>query len=391
MYNRSTKLIAIGILYLLTLFSIVAYINPIGAEKINEINEQSVGSYYWSIKADDEEITNIGSNHTPIVQTLNATEIGPASTMLNAKLIYDGGSECQGMFKNRKKGTQDWETSLVGDYEYESEDEFHTYCTCLEFDTTYEFKAGARNGYPDGESWGEIKEYTTLPCSKPVVATKNPVIDYREFTLKGKCIDDGGMNCNYDFRYRKKGDDEWYKKSGWWYGPIYTNDTFEHTYKFDDFSKEATYEFQAGLLNAAGEGWGWTKEFILPNRPPDTPHDPCPSNGEKIGLVTSIDLQVLISDPNGDYMDVYFYEHTADYDFLIGKCEDRSNVGYFEWNYLSYRTTYQWFVVANDGDGLETRGPKEGYWSFKTEPRSRSYSLLQNFLDEFPLLEQLLH
>ncbi|RLF63691.1 MAG: hypothetical protein DRN33_03620 [Thermoplasmata archaeon] len=103
--------------------------------------------------------------------------------------------------------------------------------------------------------------------------------------------------------------------------------------------------------------------YSLPNNPPNPPSDPSPYNGAT-GIGTNPILSVYVEDPDGDSMDVTFYDGNGnkigtDYDVSSGS---RASV---TWSGLEYDTTYHWFVIADDGID-QTIGPRNGIWSFTT-------------------------
>jgi len=81
-----------------------------------------------------------------------------------------------------------------------------------------------------------------------------------------------------------------------------------------------------------------------------------------------------VSDPDGDTMDVRFYN--ASNDQLIGTAYNIPNGGKASivWSDLSFYTEYRWYVVADDGNGGTTRSST---WSFTTRP-GRIWVELQN-------------
>ncbi len=102
------------------------------------------------------------------------------------------------------------------------------------------------------------------------------------------------------------------------------------------------------------------------NYPPNTPSSPSPSNGAT-GVSLSPSLSVLVSDPNNDPMTVKFYSGSGS---LIST---KNNVASgtrpsVTWSGLSYSTTYNWYVTADDGVNPAVRGPSSGTWSFTTIP-----------------------
>ncbi len=97
------------------------------------------------------------------------------------------------------------------------------------------------------------------------------------------------------------------------------------------------------------------------NDPPNQPSSPSPSEGAT-GIETEVNLSAVVSDPDGDVLDITFYD--ASDDSVIGtdmcvSCGEPSNV---TWSGLSFNTTYEWYVVANDTN-TETQSPT---WSFTT-------------------------
>ena len=330
-------------------------------------------------------ITRRGEDSKPIMETLDATEIEETSVRLNGKIIYDGGYPCEVGFRFREKNEQDWNYHWISSGDHTSGYEFYGYAWHqhgITYDTTYEYQAGARNDKSEG--WGETKEFTTKPLFVPSVETLQPEFD-SSVNLRGKIIDNGGY-CSGKFRYRLVGATQWSPGPNGG-GDLENGEIFYCYMDFEDFTHEA-YEYQACAFNYAGETWGETIEFITPNWPPDPPRLRTPEDGKKVGQKSRIEISVVISDPNEDCMDVYFYD---DSDNLIGKVIDEKYVAWVEWNDLSYDTTYLWYTVANDRHGLETRGPAEGYWSFSTVKKSRSNAvILKDFFSRFPVLEKLL-
>jgi len=107
------------------------------------------------------------------------------------------------------------------------------------------------------------------------------------------------------------------------------------------------------------------KKIIDENNPPNMPTSPIPeNNSEDIDINPT--LSVIVNDPDGDLLDVYFYN--ASDDSLIGYDE---NIPYgsrieVQWLDLSYNRVYSWYVVVNDSE-YET---KSDIWNFKTEEKT---------------------
>ncbi len=100
------------------------------------------------------------------------------------------------------------------------------------------------------------------------------------------------------------------------------------------------------------------------NIPPMQPGRPSPSQDE-MGFETAVTLSVKLTDHDGDDMDVTFYD--AEDDSILGTDTGVSSGEYssVEWSGLSYETTYQWYVVADDG--MTTTSSV--IWSFSTNFR----------------------
>ncbi|UCF13723.1 MAG: PKD domain-containing protein [Thermoplasmatales archaeon] len=97
------------------------------------------------------------------------------------------------------------------------------------------------------------------------------------------------------------------------------------------------------------------------NTPPDQPFDPIPSDGEtNVNLDPT--LSVKVTDPNSDTLTVSFYD--ASDNSLIGTDNNvvSGDRAYIIWNDLESSTTYNWYVVADDGED-STQSPT---WSFTT-------------------------
>jgi len=102
--------------------------------------------------------------------------------------------------------------------------------------------------------------------------------------------------------------------------------------------------------------WSFTTNYA-----PNAPFNPSPINGlTKIDLNPTLSVDVL--DPDGDLMDVSFYN--ASDDSLIGTDFGVSsgNTASVAWSSLSTGTTYNWYAVADDGNSITTSLT----WSFTT-------------------------
>jgi serine protease len=115
------------------------------------------------------------------------------------------------------------------------------------------------------------------------------------------------------------------------------------------------------------------------NIPPNTPVNPIPTNGST-GIEINPTLSVDVSDPDGDVMDVTFYD--ASDNSVIGADTNVPSGGTASttWSDLNYDTIYFWYVVA--GDGVEQT--TSSTWSFTTENES---SQTVEFFDSFEVSE----
>jgi hypothetical protein len=98
------------------------------------------------------------------------------------------------------------------------------------------------------------------------------------------------------------------------------------------------------------------------NTPPNAPTLISPGDGSTIGGTTSATLKVSVSDPDGNSMNVSFYN--ANGDTLIGTINgvlDGSTASK-TWSGLSPGNLYNWYATANDGEYTV----QSSSWSFKT-------------------------
>lgn len=102
-------------------------------------------------------------------------------------------------------------------------------------------------------------------------------------------------------------------------------------------------------------GWIGASNLYL-NDPPNAPNNPVPNDGATGLVPPDITLEVDVSDPNGDNMDVSFYD--ASDDSLI--CTDAGVVdggtASCTWSGLACGLTYSWYAVADDGEDQTSSG-----------------------------------
>jgi len=214
---------------------------------------------------DTEEFITPPDIYPPQVQTNDATNIDVNSATLNGQILNDGGEPCQIRFKYREVGSGSWIYPSGWHGSYNTGQPFSESISGLSPDTNYEFEAGAKN--TAGEDWGTTKQFTTPPdINPPSVQTNDAtVIEETDAILRGEITDDGGENCQVQFRYRQVGFGTWEYPSDW-HGLYATGELFSET--INNLDPEGTYEFQAGAKNSADEDWGEILEFTMPGYDP---------------------------------------------------------------------------------------------------------------------------
>jgi hypothetical protein len=121
--------------------------------------------------------------------------------------------------------------------------------------------------------------------------------------------------------------------------------TVQATDEGSGYSSTVTYSFTTEKLNLA----------------PNEPTNLYPNDGQNF-IEPYVTLEVEVSDPNGDDLDVSFFDGD---DNLLGTYNgvESGNKAYLPIEGLEYSTTYYWYAVASDGS-LLTQSPT---WSFTTE------------------------
>jgi subtilisin family serine protease len=111
-----------------------------------------------------------------------------------------------------------------------------------------------------------------------------------------------------------------------------------------------------GIDTTTSQTWSFTT--IVTSTAPNAPTNPNPSDNAT-GVSTNPILSVDVSDPDGDMMDVYFYDSS---DTLIGTDTGVSSGGTasISWLGLSEDITYQWYAIADDGQDTT----QSATWSF---------------------------
>ena len=106
----------------------------------------------------------------------------------------------------------------------------------------------------------------------------------------------------------------------------------------------------------------WSFTTCCANMPPDEPINPMPVDGAT-GVGLNPILSVEVTDPDGDFMTVSFFD--ASDDSLIGTDDDviSGNRAYVIWSDLSPSVTYSWYTIAEDVE----YSTQSDTWSFTTD------------------------
>ena len=136
--------------------------------------------------------------------------------------------------------------------------------------------------------------------------------------------------------------------------------------EWSGLSYSTTYQWYAKVYDyeyvTPSATWSFTTESgPIINNPPNPPTSPSPYNGET-GVAINPTLSVNVVDPDGDPIDVSFYNDFGD--ILIGTDYSVPSGGTasVQWLGLSYDTTYDWYAVASDAE-FDT---PSSTWTFTT-------------------------
>jgi len=176
--------------------------------------------------------------------------------------------------------------------------------------------------------------YAPSEPSKPSGETNcHPEINYTYSTIS---TDPDGDNIKYGWDWN--GDDivdEWTE----WYA------SGETCVIVHSWNSTGTYNVKVKAVDTDGAESQWSENLtvtITPNNPPNEPSDPWP-NGV-IRVSTSSNLSCLVTDPDGDSLDVYFYWANGS---LIGVDNVASGERAVIYPDLEEDTYYEWYVIVN--------------------------------------------
>ncbi len=114
------------------------------------------------------------------------------------------------------------------------------------------------------------------------------------------------------------------------------------------------------FAEGAGGGFENLEGDINANNPPNTPTDPSPEDNS-YGVSTTAQLSVYVSDPDGDELDVTFYDASDDSPISVDTV-DGNGTSTVEWSGLSDNTRYNWYVIVTDG----SKFVDSSTWTFST-------------------------
>ncbi len=106
------------------------------------------------------------------------------------------------------------------------------------------------------------------------------------------------------------------------------------------------------------------------NNPPEIVNEK-PEDGATLTSKHSANLQVSISDPDGDLMDLTFYD--GDYNVLNEKTGLSDGSYSFKWEGLEANTTYSWYAIVTDSKLEDV----SGFWSFTTADETTTETEIQ--------------
>ncbi|MFW5928708.1 MAG: hypothetical protein ACOCSL_05825, partial [Thermoplasmatota archaeon] len=118
--------------------------------------------------------------------------------------------------------------------------------------------------------------------------------------------------------------------------------------------------FMIFFAEGGGNGLYNIENDINSNNPPNTPTDPSPEDNS-YGVDTTVELSVYVSDPDGDELDVQFFDASDDSEIGTKAGVDNGTCS-IEWSSRSDNTRYNWYVIVNDGEN----SVESTTWTFST-------------------------
>ena len=224
-------------------------------------------TYHFRAVAKNSKKTTYGADktfHTPAispqVSTSAATNVGYNSATLNGYLSVPGASSCEVWFVYDTVSHENW-----WEYAHEtahstktSSSYFSFSLTGLDMDTTYHFRAVAKNSA--GNASGADRSFTTHMVFPTISTIDASNVTTTSALLKGKLIDMGGDDkCQVWFEY---GENTSY---GYVTETINLSSTGEFSLSAGNLLPGRTYHFRAVAKNEKGISYGQDKNFSTPS------------------------------------------------------------------------------------------------------------------------------
>ncbi len=187
------------------------------------------------------------------VETQAATTIKCSSATLNGKIVDDGGQACQYRFRYKTASGSYTYTNYSGSKR--TNESFSQALTGLSPGTAYYFAAQAKNSTCES-AWGTELSFTTVRIQADTQAAT--AIKCSSATLNGKVTADGGVACQYKFRYKKEGGT--YTETAWT-GSKTAGQTFSQA--ITGLDPGTRYYFAAQVKNSSCQSdWGIELSFM---------------------------------------------------------------------------------------------------------------------------------
>ena len=201
------------------------------------------------------------------------------------------------------------------------------------------------------------------PPTINLIDKPNISINYSNVHFKWNAIDNFSPPENITFSYKLEGYESWYEWSS-------SNEA--------NYSNLTTgsYTFMIRAKDDAGN-IGWLNySFGILNRPPMSPILISPANGST-NISLNPKLSVFVIDPDGDAMDVTFYDG---YGNVIGTIYNVKNGSYanITWHHLKGHTIYEWYAITSDG----VYENKSEMWHFTTKNQAPIANEKQVYVNE---------
>jgi len=142
---------------------------------------------------------------------------------------------------------------------------------------------------------------------------------------------------------------------------------------WENLEYNTTYEWYVSVSDDnhtnTSDVWSFTTMDEPTNQAPDEPENPNP-NDDAQGIIVNPTLSVHVEDPDGDELDVTFYDAFTNQVIGSDQCTSDCTAS-TTWNGLTHDTTYSWYVKVSD-DEFEVESDT---WSFTTETQDIDFEI----------------